>query len=1176
MVRPLPPCARASSRHARSWIAIRKTILAVLSVALLSIAAHAQFRASIQGIVTDPSGAIIPGATVTLTDLQTNQVLKATSNDSGVYTFNALAPDHYSLVVERDGFQKKVLSDVTITPEQSNSVNVQMQVGAAAETVTVSAATAPLLDTETASVSGTIDSNEIQHLPSFGRDTFQLAQLAPGTFGDASQNASGGSYSLPGSNSAGSGSNDGIFKTENAPQIVANGGQNNANGISIDGVSTVSAVWGGSSVITPSEDSVSNVKVVSNNYDAEYGRFSAAQIQVISKSGTNDVHGSLFFMAERPGLNAYQAWNGPFSTLPGTPASRGLLRDQSRFNQYGGSLGGPFWKNHLFGFFNYETLRNNTQSTGVGWYDTPDFDKLAPANSVAAKFLTISGAQVASIGQISVSCAAAGLTEGVNCRQLSGGLNIGSPLTTPLGTQDPSYRSSTSPGVGGGLGTVPDIGEYTTSIPNNVTEDQYNGRMDANLGAKDRASFMIYWVPVDTSTYNGPARSYNLYHHSAINDAFTGLWDHTFSPTWFNEARANAAGWRWNEIATNPQEPFGLPTDTITPIGSLNGSVPSLSFNYFGAPGPSVFNQWTYGYKDVVTKVAGNHNIKFGGELTRLYYLSEATYAARPSFTFFNIWDFLNDAPEAEGGTFNPLTGTPTANRQDDREDLWGFFIQDDYKIRPTLTLNLGLRYSYYGSLESKEGNLSVVQPGTGTGFFSSLRLRLGGELYQPQKYNVGPQVGFAWTPAESNGRVVLRGGFGMNYDEEEIAIAANGIGNPPAVVSPNFSSPSPASINPGIDYAVPGDVHSLFGYPPNPNTIVTYNSNNLPTTGQVSVTGFPSNLPTAYLYHYSLDSEYSIGQNWVATLGYQGSLGRHLITQFNQNVVGAAYGIPLNPTVNSVDFYGNGGFSSYNSMIATLKHNFSRQFSADIEYTWARSMDTGSQPYYEDPYPYDPHLAYGRSDYNVTDAAKIYALWQPVFRRGGQDWLDKVVGGWSISGILNLHTGFPWTPLYTGITNGNLYYSGSGYGSLRPARYLGGAGSDTSNKAFESSPNMPNTNFSKGGLAYFAIPTYTTVTAPFPAEYAAPQAPGVARNSLNGPNYRDLDATVTKAFGLPKMPVLGENAAFEFRADAFNLFNNVNLNVGSITNSITAPNFGQAGAALGSRMVDLQARFSF
>jgi Carboxypeptidase regulatory-like domain len=1174
---PLPQAAPSGlHRTFLSCSSLRPLVLLALALLALAPAGLAQYRASIQGTVTDPTGAVIPGATVTLTDLQTNQVQTSISNDSGVYTFNALAPDHYSIVVERAGFQKKVLSDVQIIPEQANSVNVQMLVGEATQTVTVSANTTPLLDTETATISGTISSNEIQHLPSFGRDTFQLAQLAPGTFGDASQNSGGGSYSLPGSNTAASGSSDGIFKTENGPQIVADGGQNNSNGISIDGISTASAVWGGTTVITPSEDSIATMKVVSNSYDAENGRFSAAQIQVISKSGTNVVHGSAFFMGERPGLNAYQAWNGPGSVGPGTPAARGLLKDTSRFNQYGGSLGGPFWKNHIFGFFDYETLRNNTAVTGVGWYDTPQFDKLAPANSIASEFLTIPGAQVASIGQIAVNCATAGLVEGKNCRTESGGLNIGTPLTTGLGKQDPTYVSSGSPGLGSGLGTTPDIAEYTTSNPLSTTEDQYNGRIDDNVSANDRASFTIYWVPVQTTDYNGPIRAYNLYHHSAINDAFTALWDHTFSPTWFNEARANAAGWRWNEISTNPQEPFGLPSDTVSQIGALNGSTSSLAFNYFGAPGPSVFNQWTYGYQDVVTKIAGNHNIKFGGGVTRLYYLNEASYAARPSFMFFNIWDFLNDAPEAEGGTFDPLTGVPTSNRQDDREDLWGFFVQDDYKIRPSLTLNLGLRYTYNGSLASKEGNLSVAQTGAGSGLFSGLRLKVGGPLYQPQKMNFGPEVGFAWSPPHDNGKVVVRGGFGLNYDEEEIAIAANGINNPPSVVTPNFSSPSPASISPDIVYQVPSDVHTLFGYPPNPHTIVSYNSNNLPTTGETAVTGFPSNLPTAYLYHYSLDAEYNFAGNWVATLGYQGSTGRHLITQYNQNVIGAADGVALNPAVNSFDYYGNEGFSDYNAMLATLKHSFSQQFTADVEYTWARSMDTGSQPYYEDPYPFNPHLAYGRSDFNVTDAAKIYGLWEPVFHHGGQDFLDKVVGGWSVSGILNLHTGFPWTPVYSSITNGNLYYSGSGYGTLRPAAYLGGAGHGTSNRSFESSLGQPNLDFPNGGLAYFTVPTYPVVTAPFPGTVGAPQAPGVARNSLNGPNYRDLDGTISKNFGLPKMPVLGENAGVEIRFDAFNLFNTTNLNVGSITNSITASNFGQATAALGSRMLDFQARFSF
>ncbi|HEX4020936.1 MAG TPA: carboxypeptidase regulatory-like domain-containing protein [Acidobacteriaceae bacterium] len=1148
----------------------------------MSTLGYAQYRASIQGVVTDPTGAVVPGATVTLTDNATNHVQTSTTSNSGIYTFNALPPSHFTLTVERQGFKKKTLSDVQIIPEQANALNVQLEIGESSQSVTVSGASTPLLDTETATISGTISSNEIQHLPSFGRDVFQLAQLAPGVFGDGSQGSGGGSYSLPGSNSDATGATDGIFKTENAPQIIANGGHNEANGISIDGISTVSAVWGGSTVITPSEDSIEDVKIISNSYNAENGRFSAAQIQVTTKSGTNDVHGSLFFKADRPGLNAYQAYNGPSSVEPGTAADRGLLRDESRFNQFGGSVGGPIWKNKIFAFFNYETLRNNTSSTATGWYDTSEFDTMAPAGSIAAKYLTFPGAAVSSAGQIAAKCVNIGLVEGTNCRTIPGkGLDIGSPLKSALGTQDFTYVSGGQPGVGSGLDGIADIGDYTTLNPNTVTEAQYNGRMDANVTGKDRLTFTIYWVPEDTTDYNGPVRAYNLYHHSSINDAFAGLWDHTFSPTLVNEARFNAAGWRWNEIETNPQEPFGLPSDSIPQIGNLT------SFSDFGAPGPSVFDQWTYSYEDVMTKVAGPHNISFGGGVTRLYYLNEAPYAAVPSFGFYNVWDFLNDAPESEGGTFDPLTGVPTANRQDDREDLWGFFVQDDYKIRPNLTINLGLRYSYFGPFSSKDQNLSVLQLGTGNAMFNDIRLRVGGNLYTAQKGNFGPEVGFAWSPAANQGKFVVRGGFGMNYDEEEIAISANGGSNPPSVVTPNFSSVSPTQISPGIVYQIPSDVHSLFGYPPNRNTIVKFNSNNLPTTGQVGVTGFPANLPTMYSYHYSLGTQYQIGQQWVATLGYQGSIGRHIITQYNANVLGAAYGIPLNPTVNSVDYYGNEGNSSYNAMLVGLKHEFSHTFLADADYTWSKSMDDGSQPYYEDPYPYNPKLAWGRSDYNVQNAFKLYGLWQPVFFHGSHGWIEKVAGGWSLSGIYNVHTGFPWTPTYSNIAGGNLYYQGSGYGSLRPAAYKGAAGHDTSNRAFESGPvganqSAFNKNYSGGALAYFTVPTYTTVTNNFPATTPPPQAPGVARNFLDGPNYRDVDATLTKAFGFPRMPVLGESANFEIRVDVFNLFNTVNLDSAQINTAISNdgvtsnPSFGQAQAALGSRTLDVQARFSF
>lgn len=1140
--------------------------------------ARAQFRGSLSGTVTDPTGAVIAGATVTLRDVATNHTLTTKTNGSGTYVFNQLPPSHFQLTVTSKGFQTKVLPDVSIVPEQPNTMNVKMQPGAQAQTVTVHGNQIPLLETSTASIGGTISSEQIQHMPSFGRDPFQLAQLAPGAFGNGAQASGGGAASLPGSNRSSTGAAGGIFTTENAPQIVANGDQNENNGISIDGISTVSAVWGGASVITPSEDSIQDVKIVTNSYDAENGRFSGAHVEVISKSGSNHVHGSAFFLAYRPGLNAYQAWNGPGSLTPGTPASRGLTRDTQRYNDWGGSLSGPFWKNHLFGFFSYETLRNNTVTTALGWYDTPQFDALAPSGSIASKFLTISGAGVSSHGQIAVTCADAGLVEGSNCRTVSGGLNIGSPLTSGLGKQDPTYTSATNPGVGNGLSSTPDIAEYTTANPTSTVDVQYNGRFDADIGSRDRATFTIYWVPETQTDYNGTVRPYNFWHHESINDAFSGIWDHTFSPTLLNEARANAAGWRWNEIDTNPQAPFGLPEDTISQIGSLNNSSPSTTFNYFGAPGPSVFDQWTYSYDDVLTKVAGNHNLKFGGGLTRLYYLSEAPYSARPSYTFFNIWDFLNDAPEAESGTFDPLTGAPTINRQDDREDIWDGFVQDDWKITPQLTLNLGLRWAYFGPLSSKENNLSTVVLGSGPAMLTGMHMRIGGNLYSAQKQNWGPQFGFAWSPAISNGNTVFRGGFGLNYNQEEIAIAANGINNVPLVFNSSFSSTSPAQINPDIVYAVPSDVHSLLGYPPNPNAVVSFNSAYLPTTGTVVLTAFPASIPTQYTYHYSLDTQTQIGRDWVATLGYQGSTSRHMITQENLNAFADAFNIPFNPAVNVLDYFNNEGNANYNAMIATLRHPFSRSFMAEAQYTWSKSMDDGSQPYYEDPYPYNPRLAWGRSDYNVQNAFRLYGLWQPNYFSNEHGLLAKTVGGWTISGILNLDSGFPWTPTYNGVQNGNLYYTGSGYGSgsilLRPGAYLGGAGHDMSNQALEA--GRPNVNFPRGGTAYFTVPSYTPVTAPFPAQFPAPAAPGVARNSFTGPNYRDLDASISKDFGLPNNRILGESAVFEIRLDAFNVLNTVNLDPTSIDTNIEDPQIGQARAALGSRIVDMQARFSF
>jgi hypothetical protein len=1168
---------RSMTSTMRGNLLARWLVVVSFSVIFLIGSAQAQFRGSLRGTVTDTQGAVVPGAKVTLVDTGTNKTLVSTSDANGLYEFNALAPNPYQLTVEHDGFKKKVLEHVVIIPEQANALNLQIEVGQVQTTVTVSGTT-EALDTETATVSGTINSNQIQNMPSFGRDVFQLIQLAPGMFGDGAQGSGGGGENLPGTQGPGGTSgNTGIFQTENGPQALAHGAQYENNGISIDGITTNSAVWGGTTVITPSEDSVDNVKVVSNSYDAENGRFNGAQIQVTSKSGTNQIHGSLFFTMHRPNLNADQPYNGP-----GNPK----LRDPNFFDQFGGSVGGPIWRNKVFFFFNYETVRTPAAvpNPQYGWYDTPAFDALATAGGpIAATYLTFPGNGVISTTiSPTASCATAGFVEGVNCATIPGqGLNLGTPLTTGVGTQDLGWTEASNPGCGGAgtgcgtagspLGTTPDVAEYLTVATQNSTKAQYNGRLDADVTARDHLAFAIYWVPQSFNTIQGPARAYNLFHYTQINDAFSVVWNHTFSPTFLNEARANAGGWRWNQIASNPQAPVGLPTDTVTTVGGIN-------IENFGANLGSIYDQWTYTYKDVATKIIGRHIIKFGGDLTRLSYLQACVACAIPSYNFYNLWDFLNDAPESEFEQVNPANGAPTTIRQDQRENLLGFFVQDDLKLRRNLTVNFGVRYSYFSPLTSKEGNMFQATPGAGSAYLTGLTVHKGNS-WNTQKDNFGPEIGFAWSPSLFHDRFVLRGGYGLNYNQEEIAISANIVNNPGLVVAPYLGSATPSTINPDIIYAISSDPHSLYGYPANSNTVSTFGANGLPTSGAtVGVTIFPNTLPTMLVHHFSLDTQYDLGHQWMMSLGYAGSKSRNLFFHSNPLAIPATQGYALNPQIGYGDDWANNGYGNYNALLADVKHQFSHGFMSDAQFSWAKSMDTASAPYsntlppYSEPmYPYDPGLNYAQSDYNVAKAFKLFGMWQPVLFHASKNWAEKVAGGWTLSGIFNWHSGFPWDP-YASVVGGNLYCGSCGYSNL-PALYLGGAGSSTSNSQFRTGSNFPGVASAGNALAYFAPPAYT----PYTGSNSGTVLPQFAhRNQFTGPGYRDVDATLAKSFGLPNNKVLGESAKLELRMDVFNLFNTLNFNPTSVQANIDLSNFGQATSALAGRVLSLTARFSF
>ncbi|HTQ96398.1 MAG TPA: carboxypeptidase-like regulatory domain-containing protein, partial [Candidatus Acidoferrum sp.] len=302
---------------------------------LLVCGANAQYRAGIQGSVLDSSGEAIPDAKVTVLAKETGLSQEGVSDANGVYSVNRLAPGIYSITVEKAGFKRKVLDNVQIAAEQITSINVTLDIGQVNESVTVNGNELPAIDTESGVIAGTVTAQQIQALPSFGRDVFQLVQLAPGAFGDGSRTGSGDSNSQPGNaGPGGSGGSSGVFQTENRPQVSINGGRQDSNNVTLDGINITSVSWGAAAIITPNEDSVKEVRVVTNEYDAESGRFGSGQIQVISQSGTNSYHGSAFFKADRQGLNAYQPFYGTEDS-PRTPQI-----NTNRFNQWGGSIGG--------------------------------------------------------------------------------------------------------------------------------------------------------------------------------------------------------------------------------------------------------------------------------------------------------------------------------------------------------------------------------------------------------------------------------------------------------------------------------------------------------------------------------------------------------------------------------------------------------------------------------------------------------------------------------------------------------------------------------------------------------------------------------------------------------------------------------------------------------------------
>ncbi len=656
----------------------------VLCGLILLFMAHgvaAQFKAGIQGTVTDTAGGLVPAAKITLTNTETGRTQETTASDEGFYKVSGLAPGKYKLAVEKAGYKQKVFDNVSVNAEAVQGIDVALEPGEVSATVTITQETAETLETENANVDKAITTQEVRALPQFGRDPYELVRLTPGVFGDAARGGTGGAVSLP--NTAGpGGSNRSIFQTENQPQISANGQRITSNNYQIDGTSVNSLTNGGAAVITPNQESVKEVRVIANVYSAEYGRNSGAQVLTVSQNGTNNFHGSLFLKNNSPGLNAVNKYGGP-NGAPG-------IRVNQHLNQFGGSIGGPItlprfgeggpsvrsFKNRAFFFFSYEGLRSQNTDTVNAFIETPQFRQVVISgrpNSIAARILTASGIAPRVVSAIPATCAFAGFNA-TNCQQVAGGLDIGS-LQGAQGQYIPFSN------LNGALDGIPDIQFAQLAVPNISRGNQFNPRLDVNLTSKDTLTFSSYVSRFRGLGGDAAGRSRPMGDITTAPQNLFGMltWARTISSNKTNEARFNATRFSFNEIASSTGTNFGIPRIEIE----------TLPFDRirFGAPWaettPGIFAENTFEFRDTFRWVRGNQAWSLGGERRWEQDNNDLSGGSRPLYTFAGLFNFANDTPLFYQINADPRTGGPAQSKRAFRSSTDALFVQNDWKLRP-------------------------------------------------------------------------------------------------------------------------------------------------------------------------------------------------------------------------------------------------------------------------------------------------------------------------------------------------------------------------------------------------------------------------------------------------------------------------------------------------------------
>lgn len=1167
---------------------MRRARFVVLVLILFTVSsAFAQFSASLSGTVEDPSGAVVAGASVTLTYNATQEQKVFTTGGSGFYRFNGLAPGRYTLVIVAPGFETNTIDLLEVVAESARGLDVTLKVGKATQNVNVNASAIPDLQTGDANVQATIDSEAVERLPSFGADPYELLRTAPGITGDSARSSSGLAVFLP--NGAGPGqSNSGIYQTENQIQISAQGLPVADNNYLLDGVSVNSLGQGGAAVVTPNVDSVSQITVVSGSFSAEDGRNSGAQIKTISKSGANSIHGSARFQYDEPGLNAYNGFTGPAGQMP--------QRVDNKQRYYGGSLGGPIIKDKLFWFISGEAFRQNQNSFESQYVETPQYVALVNAErpgNIASTIVNELG--LPRVTQVLNQSCTSPANIGTPCQVVNGGIDLGSPYG-----MEGQYVPLALAQQGSGLDGIPDVQYAEIAYPTRLRARQYNARVDYNLTHKDLVAASFFYTKLDNDNASSTSQSLpgDDLPFKPENLAATLIFIHTFSANTQNDIRANFTRLYDNGIADAASKTnFGIP---YVNVQNMNfDSVNDIQYGVQAASTtPSILTENQYEVRDTVTHIWGSHTIRAGFEFRPEQDYSNLAGNDRPTYAFAGIWNFMNDTPIFESVTANPLTGGPGQTQRYLRDHYIGAFAQHDWKAASNLQFNVGLRWEYFEPVHNTfPVNQPVLSTATPGAELTGAILTLHNHFYNSESHDFSPKIAFAWQP-KSDPNMVVRGGFGMAYNRLPDALFDPSTEDGPGIANFNlccgtapgdFGSPYAGGT---ILYAL-GTSNSPFSYPANPALAVGVN----PTTGvpngqSIEVYGSQPNIHTPYTYLYSLEVQREIGHDFVFSIGYQGNESFHQPRLVNQLFI-----YPNQPSPNFYAYYQvqTDSIGNYNGLNVQLNRRFNRGLTLSSVYTWSKAMDEISNGYGANAagnqsYPTVNHWNYGPADYDVNSRFVASALWDiPAYHPSNPGW-KLLTGGWQLNGIFTAHTGFPFTPVTYTINGLPTTTNNRQISPVRPATYdqslnFNTCGNDRlangSDVPFRLTAAQSTAYFGYPGLAGSALNNFdidpkTGKPIPFGTNPYAGIPPQIGRNAFRGPCYQDIDISAAKQFSFS---ALGHEPLLRFQCNAYNALNHTNLTpfgYASPSTLIESSNFGIAQTADAGRVIEFLIRLQF